>query len=309
MSRVVYYKMISVHLKHDGTPYRAHHSLGIYELEDAIVFLHSMLGDVTNERVTKDTIFPKYIISDLFTLDFTKHTQNSLVYSDEGTLLGNCCKCTSENQKLFLNTMYYKPIDGGVTGDSNRHNTLAKLIEIRTDALIEISESPAPITMEYCETKTYTFGDYQVHMISAFTMECRLNATNTVVWKLRLSAYLYTEIEEKNGKLYFGTAAKGGYFYSISLQDGKIIFEYNTGGTTNYVWYEGNVLMVDKKGDIILLDSKIGTLIKRYTLRRSDSSKQRLQATPDILVKDDKIYSVAISRENFYEFYAVCVDL
>lgn len=301
--------MISVLLKLDDVAYRSHHSLGIYELDDTIVFLHSMLGDVSDEQITKDTIFPKYIIADFFTFDFTTHTQNSLMYSDEGTLFNIYCKCTSENQKLFLNTMYYEPIDGGVTGDNNRYKTLAKLIEIRTDALIEISESPAPNIMEFCETKTYTFGEYQVYMISAFTMECRLTKTNIVAWKLRLSAYLYTEIEEENGKLYFGTAAKGGRFYSISLQDGKIIFEYNTGGTTSYVWHQENLLMVDKKGDIILLDSKTGTLIKRYTLRRSGSSKQRLRATPDILVKNDKIYSIAISRENFYEFYAVCVDL
>jgi len=300
--------MISVPLKLEGVTCRSHHSLGIYELNDKIVFLHSMLGDVPLEQITKTTVFPEYIIADFLTPDFITHKQSSLKYTVKKVLFSTCCKCDTENDRLLLNTMYHPP-KGGMFTDNSRQNTLDKLIEIRSDSLCEIGDSPEPTAKIYSDNRTYVFNEYSVRMSSPFTMECTLNKTNTLVWQLRLTAYLYTEIEEKDGILYFGTAGKGGHFYGISLRDGNVLLDYDTGDTVSYTWHGKNVLMIDRKDDVIMLDLETGSLVKRFTLKRSDSEKQKLLATPNMMVKDNKLYVVATSRKDFYEFYAVCIEL
>ena len=295
-------------LKLDNIICRSHHIIGIYELNGKIVFLHSMLGDVPKEEITKDTIFPNYIIADFFAPDFNVHTQDVLIYPDKRVLYETCCECEPGKDSLVLNTMRYTP-KGGIFTDNGRHNTLDKIIEIRDNFLFEIGESPDPTEKAHSDKKTYIFGDYAVYMASPFTMECCSKTTGTVIWKQKISAYLYTDIEEKNGMLYFGTAGKGGHFYGLSLQDGNVIFSYNTGGTVSYEWFGGNIFVTDRKGDVVLIDSKTGMELNRFVLKRFEADRQKLHAMPNMLIKEDKLYITAYSHSDFYDFYALCIDL
>jgi hypothetical protein len=291
----------------DGVDCRSHHLIGIHELNGKIVFLHSVLGDVPEEQITKNTVFPQYIIADFFSADFGEHTQKHLVYSENKTLFETCCECRPVEDYLLLNTLRYSPSGGGLYRENDRHNTLARLIEIRGDgdySLREIGESPEPVEKIHSDGKTYVFGDYTVRMASQFTVECASRTTGEVIWKLRLTAYLYTDIEEKNDMLYFCTAGKGGRFYGVSLRDGRVLFACDTGGTVRCVWCGENALVIDRKGDIVRLDSKTGAEIKRFDFR-----KQKLRALPHMLIKDGGLYTAASHNKNFYNFYAARVDL
>ena len=300
--------ILTIPLILDSVVCRSHHILGIYELDDKIVFLHSVLGDVSKEEITKNTIFPNYITADFFTPDFNMHTQALIRYSDKRVLHETCCECKPGNGSLVLNTMCYIP-KGGIFTDNGRHNTLDKVIEIRSSSLCEIGESPEPTAKIHSDKKIYPFGGCVICMTSPFTMECISKTDDTIVWKLRITAYLYTDIEQKDGLLYFGTGGKGGRFYGISLWDGSIIFSYDTGGTVSYKWYGETILLTDRKGDVVMLDSKTGTELKRFALRCFGTERQNLHAMPAMLIKKDKLYIAAYSRKKFYDFYALCIDL
>jgi len=290
----------------DGISCRSHHTLEIHELNDKIVFLHSILGDVPKEEITETTVFPKYIVADFFSPNFTKHEQDFLTYTEKRTLYTTCCECTPREDSIVLNTMRYVP-KGGVFTNNGRHNTLDKMIEIRGNTLSEIGTSPEPTEKIFSDSKTHKFGDYTVRMSSPFMMECSSATTKEIVWKLRLSAYLYTEIEEKGRALYFGTAGKGGRFYKVSLQDGEVIFSYDTGGTVTYKWHKKSIFLTDRKDDIIELDSKTGAELTRYRLKNPD--KQRLRAMPKMLIKGNKLYLAAYSHSDFYDFHAVYLEI
>ena len=297
-----------VSLQLSGVDYRSHDIQGIYKLNNEIVFLHLILGDIPKEQTNRETTFPYYIVADFFSPDFKKHTQKYIMYHDNKTLFKTCCKCETRNDFLLLNTMYYQAI-GGIFRDNSRYNTLAKLIKIQNNSMNEIGESPEPIKETYSDTKTFTFGEFSIHMASNFIMECTYQNTQITIWKLKLNAWLYTDILEKSGILYFGTAGHGGRFYGVSLNSGSVIFAYDTGGTTEFHWYQGNVLLVDRKGDIILLDSEKGIEMKRFKLKLTGSKKYKLNAFTQMLIIDNNLYAVAYPNKKFYDFYALCVDL
>ena len=60
-------------LKLDNNPVRSRSTVGIYELNDRIVFIHDELGDVPKEQITKDTVFPKTIHNGV-RVNFCRHS-------------------------------------------------------------------------------------------------------------------------------------------------------------------------------------------------------------------------------------------
>jgi archaeosine-15-forming tRNA-guanine transglycosylase len=99
-------------------------------------------------------------------------------------------------------------------------------------------------------------------------------------------------------------AGKGGRFCCVSLADGREVFTYDTGGTVRYYWHEGNVLVPDRKGDVLLLSSKDGAVLNRIALR-----KPKLTATWHMLVRDGKLYLAASEARTPFALRAVCADL
>lgn len=293
-------------LRLDNVEMRSHSPIEIFELNDKIVFLHTVLADMPGVPVTRETVFPNYIVADFFSVDFGEHTQYWLMYPEKKAIFPNCCLCERKMDYFLLNTAYYQPC-GGLYQDNGRHNTLFKLIEIREISICEIGESPEPAEKVFSDKKTFVFGDFAVNMASDFILECTIRTTGMLVWKLRLNAWLYTDIEEKDDILYLGTAGHGGRFYGISLQDGKVIFAYDTGGTTQYNWYEETALMTDRKGNIILLDSKTGAETRRIAVK---NQRKRLCVLPQMLLKGNQLYAVARTNKfPYYDFYAICVEL
>ncbi|MDR2920339.1 MAG: hypothetical protein LBV72_13375 [Tannerella sp.] len=281
----------AIPLKLDGVPMRSHSIVGLYELRDKIACIHFAFGFVSPEEYTKDKRMPSYVLLDAFSADFTEHNQSYLAYHECKTFSAFDAVFYQKDGSFFLNTKRYQGFS----------DSIAKILEVRDTKLLEAGNAPAPVKQIYNDSKTYTFGDYAVRMASQFIMECRSHTSGEIVWKLKLSAYLYTEIDERNGILYFGTAGNGGRFYGVSLADGSIVFNYNTGGTVRFVWYKNNPLLADRKDRPVLLNPEDGSEI-----RQIDCGKFKFTSDQHMIVKSDRLYAIVNDTK---AMYAMCVDL
>jgi len=270
---------------------RSHSIVGIYELRDKIVCIHFAFGFVTPEEYAKDKRTPSYVLLDVFSADFSEHTQAYLAYREQEIFSASDAEFYQKDDRFFLNTKRYQGFS----------ITIAKILEIRDTELLEIGNASAPIKQIYNDSKTYIFGDYAIRMASQFIMECRSQTSGEIIWRLKLSAYLYTEIDERNGILYFGTAGNGGRLFAVSLADGSIVFSYNTGGTVRFLWYKDCLLLTDRKDKPVLLNPEDGSEI-----RQIDCGKFKFSVDQYMLVKDDRLYAVANGKD---AMYAVCIGL
>lgn len=275
----------------EGIPFRNHGIVGLYPLADKVAVVHFAFGYSTQEAYDQTKRTPNYVLLDTFSLDFSERKQAHLYYYEQGSFTTSDALCYEEDNKFLLNTKRYKGFIPSV----------AKLIEISDTSLTEIGTPPPPIPNRYNEYQVYTFGEQEVYMASKFRMECRDRTTKAVLWQLKLTAYLYTQVEEKHGMFYFGTAGKGGRFYGVNAADGNIIFSYITGGTVNFTGYKEYFLLANRKEKPILLDPKTGAEVQKI-----EFGKFTLTYDQYMLVIKDKLYAIASGKD---AMYAVCADL
>ena len=278
-------------LTFEGLNFSSHRIFGFCELRDKIALIHFAFGSQSREEYDNDKCTTSYALLDVFSEDFAKRSQAYLEYREKEIFTATDAACYWDNERLLLNTKHYKGF-----GDS-----IAKVMEIRDTELIEVGNAPTPISQVYNDSKTYTFGDYIIRMASQFVMECRSQSSGETIWKLKLSAYLYTEVEERDGILYFGTSGKGGRFYGVQLANGNVIFNYDTGGTERYAWYKESVLLSDRKRKPVLLNPKDGSEV-----RRIDIGKFKMHLYQYLHVKNDRLYVVASGSDCMH---AVCVEI
>lgn len=275
----------------EGIPFRSHGIVGIYPFGDKVAILHMAFGKTTREEYDKGNLAPRYVLLDTFSSDFNERQQAYLTYFEQ-ELFSSCdAVCYWDNNNFLLNTKRY-------IGFSQ---SIAKLIQITDTNLAEIGDAPAPVPAVYNDQKIYTFGEQEVSMSSKFIMECRESSSKLVLWRLKLSAYLYTQVEEENGILYFGTAGNGGRFYGVNAADGTVIFNCNTGGTVSVTRYKEHILLADRQGKPVLLNPKDGTEV-----RKIEFGKFKFTADQIMLVIKDKLYAIASGAD---AMYAVCADL
>ena len=132
-------------------------------------------------------------------------------------------------------------------------------------------------------------------------MACKNSKSKEIIWKLKLGSYLYTEVKEENGVLYFGTAGHGGKFFAVNIDDGSLLYSYKTGGTENFIQYKDYILLADIKNKPILLNKKNGTEFKKI-----DFNNFQITADQQMIVIDDTLYTIAFNDNTVY---AVCTDL
>ncbi len=293
--------MTSYPLILENVPFCTHSIVGWYELPgetggaDRIACIHFASGFVDDmEQWKKDRMHTSYVLLDTFTEDFGERRQAVLQYRSQAMLRASATLCYRDGNRFILNTQYYG-------GFEFSRGAIAKLIEVRDTSLVEMGDAIEPVGKVFNDAKTYTFGDYSVRMASDFIMECQSQNSGETVWKLKLSAYLYSEVEERGGLLYFGTAGNGGRLYCVSLADGNVVFSYNSGGTVCFEWYGGNILLADRKGKPVLLDSLTGN-----EMRRIDFGKFTIGYGQCMMVRGDRLYALASGKD---AIYAVCVDL
>ncbi len=78
----------------------------------------------------------------------------------------------------------------------------------------------------------FVFNEYIISHHGEWGYVCTKN--NRVLWERALKGYLYTDIIKNNDKIAFGTSGYGGHFYSLNIDSGEIIFDFNTKGTSTF---------------------------------------------------------------------------
>lgn len=78
----------------------------------------------------------------------------------------------------------------------------------------------------------FVFGDYIISHYGRQGYMCKKN--DKLLWKRALKGYLYTDITLVKNNLVFGTAGQGGHFYSLNIDTGEIVFDFNTKGTSEF---------------------------------------------------------------------------
>lgn len=307
-------------LKLENMGFRSHGVIGIHELNGKIVYVQGALGVVLQETPDNKTAFSKLVIADSFSPDFAVHSQMHVSYKNQqGVFYANThAESYVEEGRLFLNTyktfspspkctIIYAPSE--VSEDVKNHllgfgmDVFKKLFEITDSEIREVLPFPEPKEKVFNSKKTYRFGDFVLRMASEMKLECRSAKTDAVLWVMRLTSYLYTELEVKNGILFFGTAGKGGHFYGVSLTDGRMIFDWNTGETTKIVWGNDCVIITDRKGDLVLINPTDGTEIRRFRFKKMVAS-----TSYPFLVHGSNVYTVLRDKKDWSVLYAVCVE-
>ena len=109
-------------------------------------------------------------------------------------------------------------------------------------------------------TDDFSFGEYVVSHKGEWGYQCHKNGQ--LLWTKSLKGYLYTDIELIGENIVFGTSGYGGHFYSLNLNGGSIVFDFNTKGTSQY-YFDGffyicvrnsectNLLKITTTGEII----------------------------------------------------------
>ena len=275
----------------EDVPFRQHGIIGIYQIKEKIAVLHSAFGFVPQEQPEDDKRIPSYVLLDMFSKDFKEHSKAHLHYFQEKFFSASDAELYEYGGRFILNTKKYK----GYT------TTIEKLIEVSDTALVEIGQPPEPVRQIYNDSKNYRFGDLEVYMHSPFIMACRDIHSGELVWKTKIGGYLYTEVKEEKGIIYFGTDGNGGKFFALNLQDGSIIYSYNTRGTSNFIFYKEYVLLSNEKNKPILIKRNDGKLFKEI-----EFENYIITAYQQMIIVNDNLYAIASKKDTVY---AVCTKL
>ncbi|WP_455004976.1 dehydrogenase [Capnocytophaga gingivalis] len=235
----------------------------------------------------------RYILVDIFSEDFTSQKRLSFSFEEDEPCYRSDAYYYREGERLFILIEYYKLGNIFVTN---------KVFEITENEVIEQSFCVIPQKRILNDAKVYSFGDKEVFMQSPFMMSCRDKQNQKTLWKYKLSAYLYTEIEEYKDILYFGTAGKGGYFYGISLNNGQTVFSYNTGQTVRFVRSGEHIIISDKKQKPILINALTGEFIHSL-----DIGKNTIDYEQQILWYKNRFYGIVCNKEK--DLSVVCIDI
>lgn len=131
----------------------------------------------------------------------------------------------------------------------------------------------------------YNFTDKYITYNQRSTIECFSKNSNKLLWKQNIKAYLYTDITIKDHFIFFGTAGKGGAFYTININTGEILVEFNNGDASEYSWNEENIIIRDKKGNLVKLNSRTGEIINVLKL------KEKIHFNCPILVNGNNFFT------------------
>jgi hypothetical protein len=114
----------------------------------------------------------------------------------------------------------------------------------------------------------YYFNEFVIKYNGRSTLECFNVADKTSKWKIKIKGYIYTELELKNGHIYFGTAGKGGAFYNINLMDGTIITEFINQNSSIYSWYQNYRVIRNVKNELVIIDPELNVQIDLFSIKR-----------------------------------------
>lgn len=209
-----------------------------------------------------------------------------------------------EDGSVFLDTgRYFK--ESGAVDAQNKYLKLLRFSEVGFEVAGEsVERSP----MVFNDAKTYTFGELEVAIPKKSTRKlvCKHKHSGETVWEFHFVAYLYTEIIEREGILYFGTSGWGGHFYGVRLADGALVLDINTRGTEHFTVHEGKIYMVGEGCGLLRYDPASGS---QELLQLP--KKIGLVPEVDFLIADGNLYAAAYlsKKDRPLELFAVCIEL
>ena len=276
-----------------NNPFRHYKVIDIVPFQEKIAVLQFASADVSKKMVKNGVYVDCYILVDIFSEDFTSQKRLSFSFEEDEPCYRSDAYYYREGKRLFILIEYYKLDNIFVTN---------KVFEITENEVIELSFCCIPQKRIFNDAKVYSFGDKEVFMQSPFMMSCRDKQNQKTLWKYKLSAYLYTEVEEYNDILYFGTAGKGGYFYGVSLNNGQTVFSYNTGQTVHFVRSGEGIIISDKKQKPMLINALTGEIIHSL-----DIGKYTIDYEQQMLWYKNRFYGIVRNKEK--DLSVVCVNI
>ena len=276
-----------------NNPFRHYKVIDIVPFQEKIAVLQFASADVSKTMVKNGVYVDRHILVDIFSEDFTSQKRLSFSFEEDEPCYRSDAYYYREGERLFILIEYYKLDNIFVTN---------KVFEITENEVIEQSFCCIPQKRIFNDAKVYSFGDKEVFMQSPFMMSCRDKQNQKTLWKYKLSAYLYTQVEEYNDILYFGTAGKGGYFYGVSLNNGQTVFSYNTGQTVHFVRSGKGIIISDKKQKPMLINALTGEIIHSL-----DIGKYTIDYEQQMLWYKNRFYGIVRNKEK--DLSVVCVNI
>ena len=276
-----------------NNPFRHYRVIDIVPFQEKIAVLQFASADVSKKMVKNGVYVDHYILVDIFPEDFTSQKRLSFSFEEDEPCYRSDAYYYREGKQLFILIEYYKLDNIFVTN---------KVFEITENEVIEQSFCCIPQKRIFNDAKVYSFGDKEVFMQSPFMMSCRDKQNQKTLWKYKLSAYLYTQVEEYNDILYFGTAGKGGYFYGVSLNNGQTVFSYNTGQTVHFVRSGERIIISDKKQKPMLINALTGEIIHSL-----DIGKYTIDYEQQMLWYKEHFYGIVRNKEK--DLSVVCMNI
>jgi len=276
-----------------NNPFRHYRVVDIVPFQEKIAVLQFASADVSKTMVKNGVYVDRHILVDIFSEDFTSQKRLSFSFEEDQPCYRSDAYYYREGEQLFILIEYYKLDNIFVTN---------KVFEITENEVIEQSFCCIPQKRIFNDAKVYSFGNKEVFMQSPFMMSCRDKQNQKTLWKYKLSAYLYTEVEEYNDILYFGTAGKGGYFYGVSLNNGQTVFSYNTGQTVHFVRSGEGIIISDKKQKPMLINALTGEIIHSL-----DIGKYTIDYEQQMLWYKNRFYGIVRNKEK--DLSVVCVNI
>ena len=276
-----------------NNPFRHYRVIDIVPFQEKIAVLQFASADVSKTMVKNGVYVDRHILVDIFSEDFTSQKRLSFFFEEDEPCYRSDAYYYREGERLFILIEYYKLDNIFVTN---------KVFEITENEVIEQPFCCIPQKRIFNDAKVYSFGDKEVFMQSPFMMSCRDKQNQKTLWKYKLSAYLYTQVEEYNDILYFGTAGKGGYFYGVSLNNGQTVFSYNTGQTVHFVRSGKGIIISDKKQKPMLINALTGEIIHSL-----DIGKYTIDYEQQMLWYKERFYGIVRNKEK--DLSVVCVNI
>lgn len=116
------------------------------------------------------------------------------------------------------------------------------------------------------ESDTFVFGEYTISHYGQWGYMCKKK--DQLLWKISLKGYLYTDMIRNQSNIVFGTSGQGGHFYSLNIDTGEIVFDFNTKGTS--VFYDINnsfyFCSTDKNSTQILRIDYFGNTLEKIEI-------------------------------------------
>ena len=276
-----------------NNPFRHYRVIDIVPFQQKIAVLQFASADVSKTMVKNGVYVDRHILVDIFSEDFTSQKRLSFSFEEDQPCYRSDAYYYREGERLFILIEYYILDNIFVTN---------KVFEITENEVIEQSFCCIPQKRIFNDAKVYSFGDKEVFMQSPFMMSCRDKQNQKTLWKYKLSAYLYTEVEEYNDILYFGTAGKGGYFYGISVNNGQTVFSYNTGQTIRFVRSGERIIISDKKQKPMLINALTEEIIHSL-----DIGKYTIDYEQQMLWYKNRFYGIVRNKKK--DLSVVCIDI